>query len=196
MTFWRVYESASTCCEKDMDKKSTFGLKLEQLANLFAVGVEKTVPLDDACDDREIADLLQSQLTTALPQDLVLFDSLLMMMGRLGCDTRSLAGKSLGEILLDSKSDIGLLHAIKDYTKEMSSSSVSEAQSAVAITLYYASLAGSLVHHKKKITQYSYEALAESFGSLARQGWMAPQLAKLFTRAIAICQKDKPKNEE
>ena len=129
-----------------MDKKSTFGLKLEQLANLFAVGVEKTVTFDDACDDREIADLLQSQLTTALPKDLVLFDSLLMMMGRLGCDARSLAG--------------------------------------------------SLVHHKKKITQYSYEALAESFASLARQGWMAPQLAKLFTRASGICQKDKPKNEE
>jgi hypothetical protein len=179
-----------------MDKKSTFGLKLGQLADLFNVGIEKADPVDQACDDQEIADLLQSQLTTALPKDLVLFDSVLMMMGRLGCDARSLAGKSLGEILLDSRSDIGLLQIVKDYTKEMSSDSISEAQSAVAIALYYASLASSLVYHNKKITKYSYEALAQNFASLADQRWMAPQLAELFTKAIGICKEDKLTNEE
>jgi len=179
-----------------MDKKSTFGLKLEQLADLFTVGIENADPVDETCDDEEMADLLQSQLTTELPKNLILFDSLLMMMGRLGCDARSLAGKSLGEILLEPRSDIGLLQAIKDYTKEMSCRSVSEAQSAVAIVLYYASLASSQIHHNKKITQYSYEALAESFASLGQTKWMAPQLAKLFTEASRICQQDKPTNEE
>ena len=196
MACWRVPEPTSTFCEKDMDKKSTFGLKLEQLSDLFTVGIDNADPLDEACDDEEIADLLQNQLTAALPKDLVLFDSLLMMMGRLGCDTRALAGKSLGEILLESKSDIGLLQAVKDSTKEMSCRSVSDAQSGVAIALYYASLASSVVHHSKKITQYSYEALAESFASLAETKWMAPQLARLFARASRICLQDEPTDEE
>lgn len=169
-------------------KKSTYGLKLEQLADLFSIGIENANPVDGICDDERIADLLHDQLTTALPKGSFLLDSLLVVMARLGCETRSLAGKSLGEVLLDPKSDIGLLQAIKDYSKELSCSLISEAETTVAITIYYAALASSLLHHNKKITQYSYETLTQSFALLIEKKWMAPQLAKLFTRASNICQ--------
>jgi hypothetical protein len=99
-----------------------------------------------------------------------------------------LAGKSLGEVLLDPKSDIGLLQAIKDYSKELSCSLVSEAETTVAITVYYAALASSLLHHNKKISQYSYETLSQSFALLTEKKWMAPQLVRLFTRASDVCQ--------
>jgi hypothetical protein len=171
-----------------MDKKSTYGLKLEQLADLFSIGIEKEDHMDDICDDEKIASLLNDQLATALPKGLFLFDSLLVIMGRLGCDTRSLAGKSLGEVLSDPRSDIGLLQAIKDYSKGISCGLVSEAENTVAIVIYYAAVASSLLHHNRKITQYSYETLAQSFALLAEKKWMTPQLAKLFARASNFCQ--------
>ncbi|MHC4543938.1 MAG: hypothetical protein ACYTDW_03690 [Planctomycetota bacterium] len=171
-----------------MDKKSTFGLKLEQLADLFSIGVEKADSTDGISDDKTIAGLLCGQLTSALPKDSFLLDSLLMMMGRLGCDTRALAGKSLGEILLDPGSDIGLLQAIKDYSKKLSCGLVSETETAIAITIYYAILASSLIYHDKKITQYSYEALGQSFAMLTKKKWMTPELKKLFSRARNICR--------
>lgn len=179
-----------------MNRKSTYGLKLEQLADLFSVGIEEEESMDEICDDERIATLLHDQLNATLPKGSFLLDSLLVTMGRLGCDTRSLAGKSLGEVLLDPRSDIGLLQAIKDYSKELSCSLVSEAETVVATTIYYASLASSLLHHNKKLTQYSYETLAQRFAMLIEKKWMAPQLAKLFTRAINVCQEKKSTNEE
>jgi hypothetical protein len=179
-----------------MNRKSTYGLKLEQLADLFSIGIEEEESMDEICDDERIAALLHDQLSAALPKGSFLLDSLLVTMGRLGCDTRSLAGKSLGEVLLDPRSDIGLLQAIKDYSKELSCSLVSEAETVVATTIYYASLASSLLHHNKKLTQYSYKALAQRFAMLIEKKWMAPQLVKLFTRAIKVCQEKKSSYEE
>lgn len=179
-----------------MKRKSTYGLKLEQFADLFSIGMEEEEPMEEICDDERITTLLHNQLNDALPKDSFLLDSLLLTMGRLGCDTRSLAGKSLGDVLLDPRSDIGLLQAIKDYSKELSCSLVSEAETVVATTIYYASLASSLLHHNKKLTQYSYEVLAQKFAVLIDKKWMAPQLAKLLTRASKVCQEKKSANEE
>jgi hypothetical protein len=171
-----------------MDNKSTYGLKLEQLADLFSIGADEENHMDDIGNDKAAADLLRNQLTGTLPKDSFLLDSVLTMMGSLGCDVRSLAGKSLGEVLLNPKSDIGLLRAIKDYSKQLSCSSTGEAETAVATTIYYAALASSLIYHDKKITQYSYETLDRSFAMLASKEWMASELVRLFSRARGVCQ--------
>jgi hypothetical protein len=166
-----------------MDAKSTYGLKIEQLADLFSIGLERAIPMDGILDDEATACLLREQLTSRLPKDSFLFDSLLLIMGRLGCDVRSLAGKSLGAVLLDPGSDIALLQAIKDHSKKLSHSSVCEAETAVATTIYYSALASSLLYHNRKITQYSHEDLDQSFAMLMEKKWMAPELAGLFRRA-------------
>ena len=54
--------------------------------------------MDAICDDETTARLLREQLTSPLPKDSFLLDSVLLIMGRLGCDARSLAGKSLGQV--------------------------------------------------------------------------------------------------
>lgn len=171
-----------------MDRKTTYGLEIEQLADLFSIGAKEENHVDDICDDETAASLLQKQLANTLPKDSSLLDSVLMMLGRLGCDVRSLAGKSLAEVLLDPKSDIGLLQAIKDYSKQLSCTSIYEAQTAVATSIYYAALASSLIYHDKKITQYSYETLAQSFTTLIAKKWMASELASLFSHARRICE--------
>ena len=178
-----------------MHNKSTYGLKIEQLADLFSIGTDKENHVRDMGDDETTASLLQNQLANTLPKDSFLLDSVLMMMGRLGCDVRSLAGKSLAEVLLNSKSDIGLLQAIKDYSKQLSCTSINEAETAVATTIYYAALASSLIYHDKRITQYSYETLGQSFAAFVEKKWMPSALVSLFSRAQRICESKGARDE-
>jgi hypothetical protein len=172
-----------------MDKESTFGLTIGQLADLFTLGIEEVNSVEDISDNEALTALLRDQLATPLPKDSLLFDSLLTMLGRLGCDLRALAGRSLRDVLLKPGSDIGLLQAIKDYSKKLSCSLASESETAIAITIYYAALASSLLYHDKKITQYSYDSLDESFARLSEKEWMVPELARLFSRARKICRR-------
>jgi hypothetical protein len=174
-----------------MDKESTYGLKPEQLAELLSVGIGDAAADGKVSDDEAIAAALREQLECKLPTGLYLFDSLLLMLGRLGCDARSLVGKSLGEVLLAQETDVGLLQAIKDYCKKLSYNSVSDSNVAVATTIYYAALASGLLYHDKKLSQYSYKALSESFSMLAEKKWMTPELGRLFSRARDICENKK-----
>jgi len=169
-----------------MENESIHGLRLDQLADVFSIGVDDPDPVGG--NDEGMAGLLREQLSCVLPRGSLLFDALVMMMGRLGCDVQSLAGRSLLEVLLSPQSDLGLLQAIKDCSKKMSFSLDSKMEAALATTIYYAALASALVHHDRKITQYSYDALDRSFTTFAAKKWIAPELAALFLRAGGICR--------
>ena len=170
-----------------MAEKSTFGLKIEQLAEIFSLGLDDNSRANAVCGDDTMAGLLKDQLGAELPKGSFPSDSMLMVMSRMGFDVSCLAGKSLGELLLSPESDIVLLQAIKDCSKRLSQSFTSEAKKAIATTIYYAALANALIHHDEKITKYSYESLSRSFATLVNKKWMAPDLASLFSRARDIC---------
>jgi hypothetical protein len=76
-----------------MENESTHGLRLDQLAGLLSLGAEEPDSADTAGHDQRMAGLLREQLSCVLPWSMLLFDALVMMMGRLGCDVRSLAGR-------------------------------------------------------------------------------------------------------
>lgn len=177
-----------------MAEESTFGLKLEQLAEIFSLGLDDDLTTDMVYDDQTIAEMLRIQFSWQLPKGSFPSDSIFMMMGRMGFDTSSLAGKSFDEVLLDSRCDIDLLLTVKDCGKKLSRTLKSEAKKAIAITIYFSSIAAALVHHNTKITGYSYKELEESFSMLIGKSWMTPQLSSLFLRACEICQ-NKQKNE-
>jgi len=158
------------------------------MAVLFSLGREEPNPTQQRSDDPDMRSLLREQLACVLPKGSVFCDVLVMMVGGMGYNTDPLAGRSLGEILLSPPSDIHLLQAVKDCSKAMSSALDSKAEAALATTVYYASLAGALVRHDRKITRHSYETLDESFTLLMEKDWMAPELMELFARAQAICQ--------
>lgn len=174
--------------EMKMEKKSTYGLRLDQLADLFAAGSEDPDPAAAQDGDTMLASLLREQLTCAGPKGSLLCDTLVMMMDRQGYDVGSLGDRSLGEVLLSPQSDIGLLRAVKDCCKTLSCSLDSKTETALARTLYFAALTGALVYHDAKITQLPYETLAESLALLIEKGWMAPDLVELFSRARRICE--------
>jgi len=171
-----------------MEKESTFGLRLDQMASLFSMSVGEPDPSDEEGEREQMAALLQEQLASALVKRSLLFDTLVMMLDQQGHDTRFLAGTSLGEVLLSPQSDVALLQGIKNCGKKLSERLDSQAESALATTLYFAALASALVHHDRKITQHSYEKLDESFALLIEKRWMDQGLAELFSRARRICE--------
>jgi len=172
-----------------MAKKSTHGLKPDQLADLLSIGIDEADFVDKISDSETIAELLHERLVKSLPRDASLLDSLLVIMGKMGYKMESLAGKSLGEVLLDAETDIGLLQAIKTYGKKLSFTVDSDDENAVALTIYHAAIAGALVHHNKKISTSSYDALARSFSILIDKKWLTPELRELFVKACSICRK-------
>lgn len=178
-----------TCVpEIGMEKTSTYGLTLDQMANLFSMGREAPNPGDEKKGKQEMASLLREQLTCSLPRGTLFCDVLVMMMGQQGYETHSLTGKALGDVLLSDQTSITLLRAIKECAKRLSTTLDSPAEAALATTLYFAAVASALVWHDSRITQSSYEKLDESFGLLIEKPWMAEELVELFSRAKGICQ--------
>jgi len=154
---------------------STFGLRLDQLADLFSVAADDRAPTeaDDGAGEASVAEMLRRRLATALPGDF---------------DPTSLPGRSVLQVLLSPESTFGQLEAIKAENKSQTTAPVSEAECAAATTLYYGAIASALVHHRKKITQGSYRKLDESLALLSEKTWMAEELRELFSQARRICQ--------
>ena len=111
-----------------------------------------------------------------------------MMMDQAGCDSDVLMGKSLSQVLLNPQPDLDLLRTIKDCSKTLSQTLDSETDTALATTVYFATLASALVFYKQKISQHSHRKLDESFALLVEKAWMAQELAELFSQARHICQ--------
>ena len=174
-----------------MDQKSTYGLRHEILGRLLSIGAEGIQSGNAASDAKSLEVLLQDCLACALPKDCSLLDSLVGVMERLAKDIQSLASKPLGEVLTYPKTDVALLVAIKDYSKKLCSTTGSPARSPIAMTIYYAAIASSLVNQNEKISQHSYDSLRQSFEELTRMEWMAPELVELFSQADRICQEKK-----
>lgn len=165
-----------------MEKKTTYGLRLDQMADLFALGVDDPDVTAGGDDEAALRELLREQLTCTTPKGSLLLDTLVMMID-------PLHGKTLGEVLLSAESDLDLIHAIKDCSKTLSVTLDSRTETALARTVYFAAIAGALVHHDTKITQNSYETLAESLAMLIEKPWMAPELVELFGQARQICER-------
>jgi len=174
-----------------MERRSTYGMRLDQMKSLFFMGAEEPVDTEERDDNERMASLLQEQLTRALPQGSLLLDALFMMLDRQGCDTRPLAGRSLGSVFLNPQTDPTLLEAIKNCSKELACTLDSEAERTLATTLYFAAMASALVHHDKKITQKGHRKLEASFVLLTEKKWMAQELVDLFSRARGICAADR-----
>ena len=168
-----------------MDNKSAYGLRLDQLADLFAMGAE--IAVDQPEGQQRMTDLLNEHLTSALPTGVMVLDALMMMVGQMGYETRSLTGRTLKEILLDRRSDIGLLRAIKECCKRLSLRLESKVEAAIAMTLYFAAIASALVYHDTRITQHSHAALDKALAMLMDKPWMDPDLTTLFSQARNIC---------
>jgi hypothetical protein len=174
-------------------RKSTFGLRLGQLADLFAVAAKDQAPTEAGRADEHLAQMLRRQLTEVMPGNSLLFPAASQISADHQCELTSLEGQSLLQVLFTSESSVTQLQVVKEAGKRLSATAVSEAERAVATTIYHAAIARCLVHHNKKITQHSYSKLEESFALLIEKNWMAHELVELFSKARRICQSKRSK---
>jgi hypothetical protein len=170
------------------NKKSTFGLRLDQLADLFAMATKDRASTETDSADERLAEMLCGELAEVMPGNSLLFPAASEVSANQRYDVTSLAGRSLLQVLFSPESSVSQLQVVKEASKRLTTTSVSEAERAVATTIYHAAIARCLVHHGKKITQHSYNKLDESFALLIEKKWMASELVKLFSDARRICK--------
>ena len=170
------------------DKESTFGASVKGLAGLLGVGVGKDVPQDAASLDKAAGELLRARLSGTLPLDTAVVNALPVILGKLQGDLLPLAGRPLGEVLLDPDTELTAIKSIKDYGKKLAARRDSEADHSAAIAIYFAAIASALLFHNEKITSYSYEHLRESFSELIEDTWIPSEFSRHLSKARKLCE--------
>jgi hypothetical protein len=117
------------------------------------------------------------------------------LLGRLCEKLRPFLGESVGALLYDPQTDVAVLEKIKEFGKAVAEAAPSEAEHDAAIAVYYGAIASALVHHRQRITSFSYESLRESFESLVENPWLTAELIDLLRNAQEAClaQSGEPK---
>lgn len=169
-----------------MSKGRAFELGPEELNRLLteAMDAERLAvkPSDEPAPDGACAEEEQDPAS----HDATRRDTLEALLAR-PCDRLSiLQGRTTGELLLSAETAPVVLRIIKDDGKARARAAGTRTARDVATTLYYAAIAGGIVYHGKRISEFPYDELAESFETLAAKSWMPPALVELFQRAGRI----------
>lgn len=170
------------------NRKTTFGLRLGQLADLFAVAVKNQESSEPECAEENPAQMLRDELAEVMPGSSLLFPAVSEISTSRQSDADLLAGQSLRQLFFGAEAAIGQLQLIKEASKHLTGTLASGAGRAVANTIYHAAIARCLTVHNKKITKHTYKKLDESFALLMEKDWMAAELVELFSDARRVCQ--------
>ena len=169
------------------DDSSTFGLNREELSKLWQLGEDLPPGQEDLDTAEQKAELLQQHLAESLPLDAGMAQMLPELLNVVCDKLKPFTGCSFQSLLLDPKSDLSVIETIKELHKKQSESAPSDMQRKIAIIIYYAAIASALVHHKTKITKYSYSDLVQSFAEMIQDEPLPADLKELITRAYELC---------
>ncbi|MHC4206185.1 MAG: hypothetical protein ACYSTT_16160 [Planctomycetota bacterium] len=170
------------------NRKTTFGLRLGQLADLFAVAVKNQESSESEYAEENLAEMVRIELAEVMPGSSFLFPVVSEISTSRQSDVALLVGQSLQQLFFGPEATIGQLQLIKEASKRLTGTLTSEARRAVANTIYHAAIARCLILHNKKITKHSYEKLDDSFALLIGKDWMVAELIELFSDARRVCQ--------
>ena len=165
-----------------------FDLSHGRKFRLFGLGLAK--PRDKSIDTAgQKTDMLYEILTSRLPVDSSVVDSLPGVVKDLCPSLNSIAGDTIGDLLHNPQTELSALKRVKWYAKESGTSVESEAQADVYLVVYYAAIAAALLFHGKKITQHPYEDLQEFFVSFNQEVWVLDEIKDLFRKAHLHCER-------
>ncbi len=170
-----------------MNKDTTLGLGPEKVARLLGISLDADLDTDKGSPAEVASQLLDAHLAGTLPLDTSVVDELPVLLGKLTGG----ATPSLGEVLMDANAPLDTIRKIRKHAKAMATRQSSEAQQAVATTIYFAAIANALVFHDRKLTTYSYAALETSLRDLIEKPWMTTDLITLFEQAHKVCDNRK-----
>lgn len=169
-----------------MHSNSFSDMEPEKVARLVGLTLEAEIS-DKGDPDQQIAESLVSHLEAPWPKcdgGDGLWSALIARL--LGTRERE-SQRSLKEHLLDGRTKLGVIKAIRRHAKETAAKESFEAEHAAITTVYFAAIAHALAFHGTKITTYSHESLRSSFTKLLAKSWMPKDLAELFNSAVQIC---------
>ena len=165
-----------------------FELNIEQSTNLLKLALESNQ--NEKTQERDRTELLLDILASKLPINPALLESLPDVLRSLSEELQSVSGLPLGKLLQNYKTKTTLLRRIKDFGKELGTSANDEIERDVALAIYFAAIAGALVFHNVKISEYSYKQLEQSFETLSKHPWIPPNLAGIYKKACKSCRKN------
>ena len=173
-----------------MATKSTFGLGPEQLVKLLDAGSGDEADRGQLYALQAAAELMRRRLASPLHIDKNCVDSLPAILDRPCPEMLPIAGRPLGDVLLDPSTPLAILETLKQYGKGLSVRWDEGPEHVVAVTIYFAAIAAALGSYSTKITTRSYRELADSLQILMNDRWVTPQLAGLFDLARYVSQKN------
>ena len=166
-----------------------FDLSIEQSTNLLKLALESNQNDKTQDKEKDRAELLLDILASKLPINPALLESLPDVLRSLSEELQSVSGLPLEKLLQNPKTKTAVLRKIKDFGKELGTSSKDELERDMALAIYYAAIAGALVFHNVKISEYSHKQLEQSFETLSKHPWIPPNLAGLYKKACEYCRK-------
>lgn len=169
-------------------KTTTAGLGPAQLAEILGEAMDVDCDGEAALDQKK-ADFLRLRLDGGLVSKSNGTGPLSAGRPELCEKVLPLEGGTIGHILLDGRAPLGAVGIVKDYGRKLSGRRDREVEHAAGVAIYYAAIASALAFHGKRITRWSFLALAEALRALMKRQWMAPELLPLFSRAEKLCRK-------
>lgn len=169
------------------DSSKKLKLNVEQSTRLLKLGLDSNREMVDQSAERNRADLLLDLLASKLPTDPALIETLPTILRSLSEELQSISGKPLGDLLQSPKTKIAQIRRIKDFAKELGTSTKDDVEHEVALAIYFAAIANALVYHNAKISQYSHAELKQSFVTLSDHDWIPPNFIQLFKEAQQYC---------
>ena len=166
-----------------------FDLSIEQSTNLLKLALESNQNDKTQDKEKDRAELLLDILASKLPINPALLESLPDVLRSLSEELQSVSRLPLEKLLQNPKTKTAVLRKIKDFGKELGTSSKDELERDVALAIYYAAIAGALVFHNVKISEYSHKQLEQSFETLSKHPWIPLNLAGLYKKACEYCRK-------
>ncbi len=172
------------------EKKTTFGLNADKIVRFLKMGMEDELAKPECENDTNLsrANLLRDLLKDVLPAEAEAIKGTSVLLRYFYREFLPLAGYSLGDLLNCPATDISVIKQIKNHAKELSAKGDSEIACETATTLYYGAIASALLFHNRKITQYSFGELNQSFSTISEQEWMSPIISQLIVRARQLCR--------
>lgn len=170
------------------ENKTVYGAKAEKLAALLGMGAESPRGADARSAAQRKADQLYDLLAAKSPLDGCAAETSTPPGPGFLRTLTSVLSESIEHHLMREETDIATLRQIKDYGAQLSRTASSPVEQEPANVVYYAAIAGALIHHNTRITKFSLAELNRALSRLATLSWLTCTLRQIFENACSVCR--------
>lgn len=165
------------------NRTGEFKLSADQKLRLMNLGLNSEIDDTIGDDNAAKAERLYEVLTSSLPVEPDVVDSLPPILRNMSRKMTSVAGQRVSHYLLSPKTQVDVLRKIKDYAKQSGESTDSEIHRDVFLAVYCMAIASALFFHSEKISRHTDEDLKGFFAKYATEQWIPPEMALIFREA-------------